>query len=109
MNYQAYKEQLEKLRIEFSERIEALDKDIHHKEEAVEKDFAEQATQLENSDVLNALDNEARAMVIQIDKALLRIQNKTFGICEICGSKINEKRLDAIPFTSLCINCAESE
>lgn len=106
---QAYKAQLKELRGEFTHRIEALDKDIHHTEEPVEKDFAEQATQSENDDVLNALDDEAKVAVIQIDNALLRIQNESFGICESCGAEINEKRLQAIPFASLCITCAEKE
>lgn len=107
MNLEQYKLQLQALRREFTERIHALDKDLHHTEEPVEKDFSEQATQLENSDVLTALDDEARSAVIQIDNALFRISNDTFGICEVCGEHINEDRLQALPFASLCIKCAE--
>ncbi|MDH5517451.1 MAG: TraR/DksA family transcriptional regulator [Gammaproteobacteria bacterium] len=107
-NIEDYKHQLETLREEFRERIIALDKDLHHTEEPVEKDFSEQATQLENSDVLNALDDEARSAIIQIDNALFRISNDSFGICEACGKPINEDRLQAIPYASLCIKCAEA-
>ena len=106
---QAYKTQLLNLRSEFTQRIEAIDKDIHHTEEPVEKDFAEQATQSENDDVLNALDDEAKMTLIQINNALLRIQNESFGICESCGVEINENRLKVVPFANLCIKCAEKE
>lgn len=107
LDFEAYKSQLQNLRSEFTQRVEALEKDIHHTEEPVEKDFAEQATQSENDDVMNALDDEAKTTIIQIDNALLRIQNGTFGICETCGNQINENRLQIVPFANLCITCAE--
>ena len=107
LDLEAYKSQLQNLRSEFTHRVEALEKDIHHTEEPVEKDFAEQATQSENDDVMNALDDEAKTALIQIDNALLRIQNGTFGVCETCGNQINENRLQIIPFANLCITCAE--
>ena len=105
----SYKLKLEDLHDEFSDRITALSKDINHKEQAVEKDFAEQATQAENDDVLNALNAEAKSMLIQIDKALIRIEEDNYGLCEACGKQINEARLQALPHVGLCIECAEKE
>ena len=99
--------QLQSMRDELTNRIDAIDADVHHKKEPVEKDFAEQVTQRENDDVLNALDDEAKMVVQQIDHALLRIKDGRYGVCEKCGEMISEKRLEAIPYTSLCIKCAE--
>jgi DnaK suppressor protein len=42
----------------------------------------------------------------EIAAALLRIDNGTFGRCQECGKEILEERLEAIPYTSLCIECA---
>ena len=109
MDINSFKSQLLALKKELSQRVDALENDIHHKDEAVEKDFAEQATQAENDDVLNALDDEAKTIIIQIDNALLRIQNKTFGTCVECGAEINENRLKVVPYSALCISCAEKE
>jgi len=106
---QIYKSLLTDLRNDYSQRIAALSNDIQHKDEAVEKDFAEQATQSENDDVLNALDDEAKVMLIQIDNALRRIQEGQFGLCTGCGKAINEQRLQAVPYAALCIECAEKE
>lgn len=103
----SYETILKDIRADLTQRIDAISKDIHHVEQAVEKDFAEQATQSENDDVLNALDDEARFTVQQVDNALLRIKNGTFGVCEQCGIDINENRLQIIPYTRLCISCAE--
>ncbi len=101
-----YRSKLTSLRNELTKRSNAISKDLHHEEIAIEKDFAEQATQRENDEVLNSLDADARNKIMQIDKALLRIKSGEFGICEKCGTQIDEKRLQAIPYASRCIECA---
>jgi len=44
----------------------------------------------------------------EIDEALERIDNKTYGICEECSKSINENRLKVIPYTRYCIKCKET-
>jgi RNA polymerase-binding protein DksA len=107
LNYDQYESRLQALRDEMTSRISAIHEDVHHREEPVEKDFAEQVTQRENDDVLNALGNEAKVVVQQIDRALLRIKEDSYGICTECGNPISEERLLAIPYVTLCIDCAE--
>ncbi|UQZ89963.1 RNA polymerase-binding protein DksA [Deltaproteobacteria bacterium Smac51] len=46
-----------------------------------------------------------RFLLVKIDEALERISAGDFGICESCGSDISEKRLEARPVTTLCIEC----
>lgn len=46
-----------------------------------------------------------RKLLNKIDKAILRISDGTYGICEGCGDDIEEKRLEARPVTTLCIKC----
>ncbi len=100
-------DQLKKLRNELTQRIDAIETDIHHKTEPVEKDFAEQVTQRENDEVLAALDGEAQHTVSLIDTALHRIKNGNYGICIKCGERIPDARLDAIPYTTTCVKCAD--
>lgn len=45
--------------------------------------------------------------VKEINEALERIVNKTFGICEECSSSISENRLKVIPYARLCVKCKE--
>ena len=104
-----YKTKLLSLRDEITDRINAIEKDLHHEEHAIEKDFAEQATQLENEEVLNSLDNEAKATAMEINKALLRIENSTFGRCTECSEQINEQRLAITPYASMCVSCTEKD
>jgi RNA polymerase-binding protein DksA len=102
-----YKQKLLDLREEYNRKIGAIDADVHHKNEPVEKDFAEQATQRENDDVLNALNEDAKHVVSQINSALHRIESGDYGICTECGAEISEGRLDIVPYAALCIKCAE--
>ena len=107
VDYAVFETRLHELRDEMTSRINAINKDVRHREAPVEKDFAEQVTQGENDDVLNALDNEAKVIVQQVDNALLGIKEGTYGICKNCGQPIAEKRLEAVPYVTLCIKCAE--
>jgi DnaK suppressor protein len=42
----------------------------------------------------------------KIEGALERMEDSTYGQCEECGGKIPKKRLNAIPYTAMCIKCA---
>ena len=46
-----------------------------------------------------------RKLVAKSQEAMKRIENGTFGVCDGCGGKIEEKRLIARPVTALCIDC----
>ncbi len=54
------------------------------------------------------LDRELRNLK-NIDNALKRIHDKTYGICNYCGDEISPPRLKAIPYAELCINCKRNE
>ena len=43
-----------------------------------------------------------------IEQALIRIEEGTYGRCAECGSVIPKTRLNALPFTPLCVKCAEN-
>lgn len=47
-------------------------------------------------------------LVNEIQQALRRIGDGTFGICQSCERQISQKRLAAVPWTSLCIRCQET-
>jgi DnaK suppressor protein len=40
-----------------------------------------------------------------IDEALMRLNEGTYGICAECGIEVSEKRLEAVPFAKLCVQC----
>jgi RNA polymerase-binding protein DksA len=53
-----------------------------------------------------AMRENARRMLYQVERALFRIEEGTYGICRQCGAKIDPARLRAIPYTRYCLHCA---
>ena len=62
----------------------------------------------EHSLTLRIRDRE-RKLRNKIEDALARIEDGTFGICEVCEEEIGFKRLEARPVTTLCINCKSEQ
>ena len=50
-----------------------------------------------------------RKLIKKLREAIARIDEGTFGICELCEGKISEKRLMARPVTTLCIECKKKQ
>jgi DnaK suppressor protein len=55
------------------------------------------------------LASKSGRLIYHIDEALRRIQDKTYGKCQECGSEISTARLEAVPHARLCIACKEKE
>ena len=72
----------------------------------LETDSEERANQLENSEVVDALGNEAREELQQIAAALTRMEKGEYGLCVACGDAISDQRLSAFPRADMCFECA---
>jgi DnaK suppressor protein len=53
------------------------------------------------------LDENTKHLLNQVDHALVLIKKKKYGNCENCGEPIPVARLEAIPYSTICKNCAE--
>ena len=53
------------------------------------------------------LDENTKHMLNQVEHALVLIKKKKYGNCENCGEPIPVARLEAIPYSTICKNCAE--
>lgn len=58
--------------------------------------------------LLRVKDRE-RKLISKIHEAFKRIDDGTYGICEMCGEDISEKRLEARPVTTVCVKCKQEE
>jgi RNA polymerase-binding protein DksA len=56
-----------------------------------------------------SLARNARDMLEQTEKALARIEDGTYGVCESCGQPIGKMRLMAFPRATLCLSCKQRE
>jgi DnaK suppressor protein len=50
--------------------------------------------------------NSIAVTLADVERALEKLEDGTYGICDDCGEAIGEERLEAIPWATLCINCA---
>ncbi|MBI5875684.1 MAG: RNA polymerase-binding protein DksA [Deltaproteobacteria bacterium] len=78
------------------------------KEEAFPDPTDRASHETDRNFLLRVKDRE-RKLIAKIQDALKRVDNGVYGICEICGEDISEKRLEARPVTTSCIKCKEEE
>ena len=70
------------------------------------KDWEEMATEREGDEVLEDQGLSAQSEIRMIEAALGRMEAGEYGDCVQCGDRISEERLDLIPATPFCRNCA---
>lgn len=63
------------------------------------------ATATFDREMASTLEQNSTHVLAEIDAALERIENRTFGICARCGNPIGSERLEALPWATLCIDC----
>ncbi len=72
-------------------------------------DYVDYALNSYTKEFLLSLSNMERKELHQIEEALVRMRNGTYGQCQECGEKISKKRLNAVPWARHCIECQELE
>jgi DnaK suppressor protein len=72
-------------------------------------DFTDQATFESDMDMNIHMKERESKLILKIKEALERIENGTYGICEVCGEPITETRLKARPVTTVCIACKQNQ
>jgi len=100
---EARKVQLEQRLQDLNSRLQRIGDEL---EQPVSDDFSEQATEREDEEVLEELGTAGEQEIRMIDAALERIEDGTYGVCANCGEPISEARLDILPQTPFCRNCA---
>ncbi len=76
-------------------------------ESNVAQDLVDKAETSYTKEFLLSLSDAERSQLLMIDEALRRLSRDDFGICQQCGQEVGRKRLAAIPWAPLCIDCQE--
>ena len=71
------------------------------------QDIADKAVSSYTREFLYSLTDGERSTLLQIDDAIARIDDVTYGNCIHCGSLLSEKRLNAVPWAPYCLDCQE--
>jgi RNA polymerase-binding transcription factor len=101
-----YDELANALKMRLSElraHLAKVDRELH---QLLPADFEEQATELENQEALEVIEKTETTEIHQIEAALKRISEGTYGTCAKCGGSIDPRRLKALPTAATCVPCS---
>lgn len=108
---------LEEERKRLVEELEALEEHTPELEHQVgmdpagsyDENFADVAGDTFEREKGLAIESSVQALLTQVEEALVRVDEGTYGTCEDCGRPIHQARLRAIPYAKLCIECKAKE
>jgi len=108
---------LEDERTRLLDELEAMEEHAPEVEDQVgmdigggyDEDLADVASSTFEREKGLALESSVQQMLAQVEDALVRLQEGTYGICHRCGDPIDVARLRVLPFATLCIRCKELE
>jgi DnaK suppressor protein len=92
-----------------SEVMEASGPDVTGDLSSHRTHVADQGTEHYQSELASRLKGMEAKTLREIDAALKRIEQRTFGKCEECGAEIPRARLDIVPHARRCIKCLKAE
>lgn len=106
--------------LEERRRVEAALQNLHDEhsgtlsddagdETAYDNHLADTATETYDRELDYTLEENSEHVLGEIDAALARIDNGTYGTCTSCGKQIPEERLEALPWATLCIDCQRDQ
>ena len=107
INIDTAKQNLLKLKDEYESRIDKIEDHIQNPQDDLNEHWDDQAISYRQNDMRKNLMGEARQNLSYVENALRRIESGTYGECEVCGEQIEEQRLEALPYATLCMEHAE--
>jgi DnaK suppressor protein len=67
--------------------------------------LADDGSSVMEQERISTVSEDLRDLLRQIDGALVRLDDGTYGVCQRCGKPINKERLEAFPYVEFCIEC----
>lgn len=105
--YDALRERLQQQKQEI---VNMYKQDVRAGQESADdgtEDIVDRANNSYNRELMFSLSDGERQLVLQIDAALKRMDEGTYGRCANCGQTIAMPRLEAVPWARFCIDCQE--
>jgi DnaK suppressor protein len=115
LNPEVFRERLMSERERLKREIAELDADLAEsledssEESPYDQHMAETAAVTLDREIDLSLQDNARAALAQIDRALHKLNGGTYGLCDKCGGPIGDGRLSIAPFATLCVDCKRLE
>ena len=112
LDLDTYKKMLLEKQAEIADNVKRLEGESSGRDrlsrEVAKQDFeggGDAALQAMTRSQTAAMIGNLRDMLISIDEALEKIEDGTYGVCEVCATNIPKKRLEALPEATMCTKC----
>ena len=104
-SYDRAKRELLAEQSELEEQLERLVNSARHQTIGLSNHMADDGTEAFEQTVGVALQRKVESSLEEVDRALAKFADGTYGICEACGSRIDRARLEAFPHARCCLDC----
>ncbi len=98
---------LQQKQVELTRMVTRTEQDGRLADEEATQDIADKAINSYTKEFLFHQSNADRHMLQMVNEALQRIHDGSYGQCVTCGSELNHKRIEAVPWARYCIECQE--
>jgi RNA polymerase-binding protein DksA len=108
---QVIQEKLDKARQDYEHYLEAVKNPNEHgvEEHNPSSKMFEETNAASDKEYMSQLAERQRKFIKNLEDALVRIENKTYGICRVTGDLIAKERLKAVPHTTISIKAKQEE
>ncbi len=103
-SYERVKQQLLDEQAKLCEQLEHLEA-VEYESIGYSNHMADDATDAFDQAVDVALKRKIGASLEEVDRALAKFDDGTYGLCESCGARIDRARLEALPQARYCLDC----
>lgn len=115
MNYESVREQLLSERSRLERELKVFEQELSSSLEEASGEspygqhLAENASAALEREMDLTLEENLRDVLARIDRALAKLDEGTYGVCDRCKGEIGKERLEAAPYASLCMRCKRLE
>lgn len=102
-----YRERLLAMQQQLTQRVFRLETELHSMEADRDIGCMDHMQEEAVNDEMIALDERSRQQIQEIQAALTRLEDGTYGDCTRCGTPIHPQRLEVLPTTHYCIRCQQ--
>lgn len=107
--FEHYKKKLLEKKDELFQAVSKTEQYGREADEDSTQDIADKAANSYTKEFLFSQSSNERYILQLVNEALGRVEKGTFGYCVSCENEIQQKRLEAVPWTRHCINCQEMQ
>ncbi len=107
INIEKFREKLLRERERIESELLRLQKEANEVDDDEVKDVGDMSTSYFSQEMIDSLGEKERKILSEIELALKRIDEGTYGVCERCGGEIEEERLEIKPYARYCVKCRE--